>query len=109
MAEWPELDELKQVLDVTSDDWDGDDDDTRLTRLLATAIAQTKADIGNWDEDTDPTDSQAQAALRLAELLAARPGSLVSPTRQAAVVITLTQDPTYRACLKGSRRTFGIA
>ena len=52
MAAWPELDELKQVLDVTSTDWDGDYDDpdlTRLARLLAAAIAHTKGDIGNWD------------------------------------------------------------
>jgi hypothetical protein len=23
MSDWPQLDELKQVLDITSDDWDG--------------------------------------------------------------------------------------
>jgi hypothetical protein len=100
MAEWPELDELKQVLDITSEEWDGDDDDTRVTRLLASAIAQTKMDIGNWDEDDDPTDAQAQGALRLAELLAQRPGIPVT---------SLTQDATYKACLKGSRRSFGVA
>lgn len=105
MASWPELDELKQVLNVSEDaseasPWDGDDDGTRLTRLLATAIAQTKSDIGRWDEDDDPTDAQAQAALRLAELLAQRPG---------APVRSLLLDPTYLACLKGSRRTFGVA
>ena len=57
MAEWPELDELKQVFDVTSTDWDGDDyDPTRLTRLLAAAIARVKQDVGGWDELVDEPD-----------------------------------------------------
>lgn len=100
MAEWPLLDELKQVLDVTSEDWDGDSDNTRLTRLLAAAIAQTKIDIGAFDDMDDPTDAQAQAALRLAELIAGRPDV---PSG------ILTRDAQYRALLKGSRRYFGVA
>lgn len=96
---WPELDELKQVLNVESTDWDGDDDDTRLTRLLASAIEQTKHDIGLVDDDFVPTAAQAQAALRLAELIALRPGQLASAMK----------DPTYRLLLKGSRRVFGLA
>lgn len=99
MAAWPELDELKQVLNVESTDWDGDDENTRLTRLLGAAIAQTKADIGLVDDDFEPSDAQAQAALRMAELLAVRPGELASAAK----------DPTYRLLLKGSRRVFGIA
>ena len=54
MIDWPQLDELKQVLDVESDDWDGSEDSgdgpTRLTSLLQTAIAKVKQDVGNWDE-----------------------------------------------------------
>jgi len=99
--DWPQLDELKQVLDVTSEDWDGDADDTRLTRLLAAAVEQVKADIGLWDDDEDePTASQSQAALRLAELLA------LMPNRNP---FDATRDPTYRRLLKGSRRVFGLA
>jgi hypothetical protein len=101
MADWPELDELKQVLDITSEEWDGDGDDTRLTRLLASAIDQVGIDRGlGPDDDNDPTDRLSQAALRMAELMAQRPGAPVS---------ALSADATYRALLKGSRRSFGIA
>lgn len=108
MAAWPELDELKQVLDVTSDDWDGEaesgggeDVTTRLTRLLAAAIAKVKADVGDWVETTDePDDSLAQAALRMAELFA------LKPELSAQVGFN---DPTYARLLYGHRRTFGVA
>lgn len=104
MAAWPELDELKQVLDVTSTDWDGDDytlEPTRLTRLLSSAIEKVKLDVGDWDEYTDePTDNLAQAALRMAELIALKP-------ELAAQVGS--DDPTYNRLLFGHRRTFGFA
>ena len=104
MAAWPELDELKQVLDVTSTDWDGDDytlDPTRLSRLLSAAIEKVKLDVGNWDEYTDePTDNLAQAALRMAELIALKP--------EIAAQVG-SNDPTYLRLLYGHRRTFGIA
>ena len=104
MADWPELDELKQLLDITSDDWDGDSDDTRLTRVLASAIDLTKAKIAGTVETfddvlTDPTDAQSQAALRLAELLATRPTGPDAALR----------DPTFMRLLFGSRRAFGVA
>jgi|SRR3990172_8957165 len=101
MLDWPQLDELKQVLDVESTDWDGDvDGPTRLTRLLAAAIAKVKADVGAWDEYSDsPDESLSQAALRMAELMALRP--------EAAVGVVA--DPTYQRLLFGHRRTFGIA
>jgi DNA mismatch repair protein MutH len=98
--QWPELDELKQVLDVTSDDWDGDLDDTRLTRLLAAAIDKVKQDVGDWDELTDQPDANlAQAALRMGEMMALRPEAAA----QAA------SDPTYQRLIYGHRRRFGIA
>jgi hypothetical protein len=105
MADWPTLDELKQLLDITSEDWDGDGDDTRLTRVLASAIDLTKVEISGSavifdDIITDPTDAQAQACLRLAELIATRPDG---------TAITPTEDLTFRRLLKGSRRAFGIA
>ena len=95
MADWPGPDEVKQVLDVTSADWDG-----TLDRVLSSAIARVKLDVGRWDDDVDePHDNLAQAALRMAELLALRPEA-------AAQART---DPTYAALLKGHRRRFGIA
>jgi hypothetical protein len=105
MVDWPELDELKQVLDVASDDWDGDSDDTRLTRLLAAAIDLTKAHIAGTpaaydDIITEPTAGHAQAALRMAELLAQRP--TLNPNQ-------LRRDPTFQALLFGQRQRFGVA
>lgn len=100
MAEWPDLAELKQTLDVTSEDWDGDDDGTRLTAVLSSAIDVVKDDVGAWDDETDePTDRQARAALRMAELIALRPDASAEHSN----------DPTYLRLLKGSRRKFGVA
>lgn len=101
---WPALDEVKQVLDVTSTDWDGEpvsgESPTRLTRLLGAAIAKVKYDVGLWDEMVDePDESLSQAALRAAELIALRP--------EAAVGVI--GDPTYNHLLLGHRRSFGIA
>lgn len=102
--DWPQLDELKQVLDVESDDWDGTANDyggeTRLTRLLAAAIEKVKLDVGDWNEYVDvPDDNLAQAALRMAELIALRPGAAIGTVA----------DPTYQRLLFGHRRKFGIA
>lgn len=95
MATWPALDELKQVLDVESTAWD-----TTLTRVLAAAINKVKADVGSWDDDVDePTDSLAQAALRMAELMAQRPEAAGETVN----------DPTYQRLLSGKRRVFGVA
>jgi hypothetical protein len=95
MPGWPDADELKQVVDVTSDDWD----DT-LDRILAAAIAKVKLDVGAWDEDVDePDEALAQAALRMGELISLRPEAAVG-------VVT---DPTYNRLLYGHRRSFGIA
>lgn len=103
MIDWPQLDELKQVLNVDSEDWDGietsGEGPTRLTRLLASAIDRVKDDVGNWDEDVDlPTERLSQAALRMAELLAQRP--------EAASEASM--DPTYMRLLVGFRRRFPI-
>lgn len=97
MAEWPEVEELAQVVDVTNvDDWQ-----TTLDRVLAAAIAQVKSDVGGWDEyEDEPDDSLAQAALRMAELISERP---TTPTPE------LGADPTYQRLLKGHRRRFAIA
>ena len=104
MAAWPELDELKQVLDVESTDWDGDYDAdlTRLARLLAAAIARVKLDVGNWDEDVDAPDERLrQAALRAVQVL--RVNAPDDGWRN------LHNDRIDPSLLYGHRRTFGVA
>ena len=112
MAAWPELDELKQVLDVESTDWDGDYDGTRLTRLLAAAIEKVKSDVGDWDDYIDvPDDNLSQAALRMAELMALKPelAAQVTGGRGARASSFSIADPTYTALVFGHRRAFGVA
>lgn len=94
MADWPELAELIQVLDVPNGatDWE-----TTLSRALANGISYVKSVRGDWDEDVDePTDNLAGAALRMAELLATRPDS------------DNTRDKTFLRLMTGQRRRFGI-
>jgi hypothetical protein len=108
VIDWPQLDELKQRLDLVDEHWDGSEDSgdgpTRLTRLLMTAVAKVKQDVGAWDEYEDEPDAAlAEAALRLAELMALKPEVLAAVTRGAIV-----GDPAYQSMLYGHRRTFGI-
>lgn len=99
MADWPNVDELKQALNVGNDDWNW-----RFDRDLQAAIRKVKSDRGSWDEDVDePDDNLAQAALRMAELMSDRPESS-TPKRWPA----LSSDPTYQTLMSGHRRTFGI-
>lgn len=94
MAAWPTAAELKQVLNVESDDWD-----TTLDRVLASAINKVKSDVGGWDDDVDePDENLAQAALRMAELMALRPDAAAESIK----------DPTYGRLLTGHRRVFGV-
>jgi hypothetical protein len=102
MADWPDVDELKQVLNV---DDDPDKWGTTLARVLASGIDQVKSDIGEWDDEVDePTDRQAQAALRAAELIALRPEA-----QAAGGTGFIADDPTYVRLLKGSRRRFAFS
>ena len=97
MADWPDTDELGRVLDVDpqSTDWQ-----TTLDRVMAAAISWVKSRVGNWDDATDePTEGQAQAALRMAELMALRPETAASVG---------DSDPTIRRLLMGTRRRWGI-
>lgn len=95
-AAWPEAEELAQVLNVENvDDWG-----TTLERVLVSAIVHVKSLTGAWDEEVDaPTDNQAQAALRMAELLSLRPEA----TPQSV------KDPTFARLMTGQRRRFGMA
>ena len=93
---WPDADELKQVLDITSDDWD-----ETVERVLASAIKQVKEDVGRWDEYLDePDDKLSQAALRMGELISTRP---------TGDTTDLSKDPDYAALIKGRRRVFGFS
>lgn len=95
MADWPTADELKRVLDVTSEGFD-----ETIYRVQSAAIAKVKFDVGQWDEDVDqPDDALAQAALRMAELISERPGVAQGSVR----------DPAYLHLMSGHRRAFGIA
>lgn len=96
MAQWPAVAELKQVLDVTSDDWD----DT-LDAVLAAAIIKVKKDVGHWNDTVDePDDSLNRAALRMAELMALKP--------EVATAVRV-RDLAYQAYLFGHRRAFGVS
>ena len=95
LGDWPDVEELKQVLDITSSDWD-----LTVERVLEAAITKVKLDVGDWDEIVDePDEALAQAALRMGELLALRPEAAASAVN----------DPTYNKLLFGHRRTFGFA
>jgi hypothetical protein len=100
-GEWPTLDELKKVLDVTSDDFDH-----QLERRMDAAIEQVKLDVGDWDEAVDdPSPSLAEAALLLAVRMAKAPAEAVETVTWAAH----RQDTNYQRLLKGHRRRFSIA
>ena len=96
MAQWPAVAELKQILDVTSDDWDN-----TLDGVLAAAIIKVKKDVGHWNDSVDePDDSLNRAALRMAELMALKP--------EVATAVR-ARDMAYQAYLFGHRRAFGVS
>lgn len=97
VVDWPETDELAQVLNVENvTDWE-----TTLDRVLAAAIDAVKGQVGNWDDQNDrPDDNLAAAALRLAELMSLRP---------EATTRSLMQDPGFRAYMTGRHRKVQIA
>lgn len=104
MADWPDADELKQVLNIESEDWD-----ETVDRVLASAIARVKEDVGDWGEDADePDEALAQAALRMGELLSLRPEAVAQLNRGVGKS-QVVQDPTYQRLLYGHRRRFGLA
>lgn len=109
---WPTLSELKLQLGVTS----SAKDDT-LQQGLDAAVDQVKIDclgsraIADGEDITDPSASQASAALLLAVMIVKAPDA---PYGVAAVFDTggLTiarQHPTYQRLLVGQRSSFGVA
>lgn len=111
MAAWPELDELKQVLDSDPEfsGWDGDTGEeagTRLTALLNAAIEHVQQETG---QDTEtPSYGLRQAALRLAELMALKPEVAAAVASTGRGYASFTADPAYQSYLFGQRRSFGI-
>lgn len=100
-VDWPTLDELKQLRDITGSEWDGEADITRFTANLEAAIEYVKADRGDWDELTDvPNVKLARAAMRMAVLM--RDNASVDMT-------LLARDPVYQAYMRGERERFAIA
>ncbi len=102
-SDWPTLDELKQVLDVTSEDWDGDLDGTRLTAVLESAIEHVKRETGFTDYEDFPSVGQSRAALRMAELMALRPDSSAQFEAQVG-----QSDQAYKNHLYGEHKRWGI-
>lgn len=102
MADWPDLDELKQKLDVTSADWD-----EHLTRLLAAAISQVQIDVG--EPVDEPDDSLAHAALVLAVDLGSTEGEPDLARVRDSAVLVAARLPKYQRLLKGHRVRFSIA
>jgi hypothetical protein len=91
---WPTAAELKQRLDITSDDWDD-----HMDRLIAHGIAWAKAKVGDWDEDFDvPTDALAQSALERA----------VEQATTGESVAGTSLPRKSESLLYGHRRRFGI-
>jgi hypothetical protein len=102
VTEWPDVEELKALLDVTAGDFD-----EHLQELLDAGIAQVKQDRGGWDELTDQPDEKLHnAALRAAILM--RPNAptfgIGGPTHQ-----DVNSDPGYQSLMQGKRRRFGLA
>lgn len=99
MADWPTLEELKKVLDVTDDSWNGEDDSTLLEGVRLSAIEKVKGDVGLWDEYEDQPDIPlSRAALRMAELMALRPDAAAENRA----------DPVYQTHLFGHRKRFAV-
>jgi hypothetical protein len=95
MAVWPTVEDLAKVLNVTDvEDWQ-----PMLDNTVAAGISKVKGDVGDWVDGTDqPDENLAAAALRMAELMALRPGSAADADK----------DPVYRNHIFGRRHRFGI-
>lgn len=91
---WPDVDELKQLLDVTSNDFDD-----HLTSLLESGIDIVQDDCGLGDEGDPATEGQRQAALRAAVVMRTN-----GPESESRV----HQDGRYQSHLYGTRKRFGF-
>lgn len=108
MAEWPDADKLKRLLNV--DPAEADKLSDILDGYVASAISKVKADRGGWDDDVDEPDTNlAAAALRMAELIAQHPEATVG-FRGSSSASTIDNDPAYLALIHGRRQasSFGM-
>lgn len=105
MASWPELEELKSELGVTSSS-----SDTVLTRSLEASIEQVVIDCGG-EPIEEPTASQAQAALVLAVMVAKAPAAPygVAAVFDLGALRVAANHPTYLRLLVGQRTAWAIA
>jgi hypothetical protein len=107
MAEWPDADKLKRLLNV--DPAEADNLSDILEGYVASAISKVKADRGGWDDDIDEPDTNlAAAALRMAELIAQHPEAATGFRGTGAS--TIDNDPAYLALIHGRRQasSFGM-
>lgn len=105
MASWPELEEVKSELGVTSSS-----SDTVLSRSLEAAIEQVTLDCGGEAID-EPTASQSQAALILAVMAAKAPSAPfgVAAVFDLGALRIAATHPTYTRLLTGQRTRWPIA
>lgn len=104
-ADWPDLAELKAVLDVASEDWDD-----HLEGLRSAAIEKVKADVGDWDEMADTPDYRlSKAALRAAVLMQTNGVVSIQLEANHSIHEAVDLDPIYMALLKGHRRRFSFS
>lgn len=104
-VDWPDVDELKAVLNVEGEDWND-----HLTGLIDAAIEKVKGDVGSWDESADSPDARlAKAALRAAALMQVNAGVSFTTDEGHSVHEAVDMDPVYAAYIKGHRRTFGLS
>lgn len=109
---WPDLEELKLQLGVTSSV-----KDDLLTRALAASILQVKIDcigsaaLADGDDITTPSDSQAQAALLLAVMTTKAPDAPygVATVFDTGAIARVQQHPNYQRLLVGQRTRFAVA
>ena len=104
MADWPDLEVLKQALGVTRDD-----KDALLTSALDAAIEQVQLDVGG--EVADPSASLSQAALLLAVTVTKAPDAPfgVATTFDTGGIYVARHNPNYQRLLHGHRVRFGVA
>jgi len=98
MADWPDVDQLAQVLDLNEDpaDWAW-----KMERDINAAIALVKSRVGIWDELTDePDEALSNAALRAAVVMQT---NVVDPEK------AIDADPVFQGHMAGHRRRFSFA
>jgi hypothetical protein len=112
MADWPEADQVKRRLGITSSD-SGVDEDVALA--LDAAIEQVINDTG-WDADLDSGTLDITASLSQAALLLAVAcfKATDAPHGVAAIfdmggLYVARQNPHYQRLLVGNRVRFGIS